>query len=691
MNTRMFSQTPLTKKYTLCARQRVARFNLIADLKTSIISMYASVVRAWSELAWRLRRFRLFRERPFQRFAGKVLPCLQTLTNLPSSKFVWLIRKYEDLRPDLPPNVIKEAIPETNLKKWHQHCEILAHEVWEKLCAAIDLHMVYGIAVDAGIDRAKSEHILLSVLYVGPEEYVLPPIYSPSHRAFDGKTVAEQLVFTLQANLGEHRLLKLKFMIADGSSVNHVARNNCEGALKRIYDQISPIGESDTAALQQGISSRVSSIILLSCIGHMLNKICQTTLKPYEESPCFLFKKAFSQSFYSGGRASAAKGKYKGVALDLALARFDQGVLKAEETFRQSYHGLGEDAPVFCRQQLQSTLIGCLEKLKEVSPDMSNSLIATLSCNVTSWYEKHRQLLAQGPKLISALQVARETEGVETPKLGGVTRWCQDKFTCMQFLAKNMDTVSAFVYSESEKARASKSIIKCKRLLDRYGALEIKASCFTFLEQCSVLHSALNKFSDMLGKPMATHVGTTLQLLFEHSESDEAPSRMREALLYHKTRLQKNHNMRFWNDVLWFRPGWIVQFARPCGLLPISVARANNVFDKNADGPSAEQPIFRISSDEWEKYLACLDFSWDPSKFSNEYEWWCGPGVKCSQRFTKLPYTTFGRHPWSTSATPGFPCLDICIAHARPPLLRCCIAPDIRARKLRQARIYDSR
>ena len=266
-----------------------------------------------------------------QRFAGKVLPCLQTLTNLPSSKFVWLIRKYEDLRPDLPPNVIKEAIPETNLKKWHQHCEILAHEVWEKLCAAIDLHMVYGIAVDAGIDRAKSEHILLSVLYVGPEEYVLPPIYSPSHRAFDGKTVAEQLVFTLQANLGEHRLLKLKFMIADGSSVNHVARNNCEGALKRIYDQISPIGESDTAVLQQGISSRVPSIILLSCIGHMLNNICQTTLKPYEESPCFLFKKAFSQSFYSGGRASAAKGKYKGVALDLALARFDQGVLKAEE------------------------------------------------------------------------------------------------------------------------------------------------------------------------------------------------------------------------------------------------------------------------------------------------------------------------------------------------------------------------
>ena len=108
--------------------------------------------------------------------------------------------------------------------------------------------------------------------------------------------------------------------------------------------------------------------------------------------------------------------------------------------------------------------------------------------------------LLMGPKLISALQVARETEGVETPKLGGVTRWCQDKFTCMQFLAKNMDTVSAFVYSESEKARASKSIIKCKRLLDRYGALEIKASCFTFLEQCSVFAFSIEQIFRHVGE-----------------------------------------------------------------------------------------------------------------------------------------------------------------------------------------------
>ena len=68
-----------------------------------------------------------------------------------------------------------------------------------------------------------------------PGVYVLPPIYSSGHRAFDGKPVAEQLICALQANLGAQRLLKLKLMIADGNSVNHVARNDCKDLLKRIY------------------------------------------------------------------------------------------------------------------------------------------------------------------------------------------------------------------------------------------------------------------------------------------------------------------------------------------------------------------------------------------------------------------------------------------------------------------------
>ena len=89
----------------------------------------------------------------------------------------------------------------------------------------------------------------------------------------------------------------MRYIIADGGAVNHVARNHCEGDLKRIYDPITLIGESDTTALLRGISSRVPRITLLSCIEHMLNNVCQTALKPYEELPCFAFKKALSQAF----------------------------------------------------------------------------------------------------------------------------------------------------------------------------------------------------------------------------------------------------------------------------------------------------------------------------------------------------------------------------------------------------------
>ena len=156
-----------------------------------------------------------------QRFVGKVLPCLQTLTNLSSSRFVCLVHKYEDLR-HVPGTMIKRALPESNLKKWHHYCEVLSHDIWGKLSADVDSRKLYGIAVDADIDKVKAEHILLSVLYVGSEEYVLPPIYSPRHRAFDGKTAAEQLISTLLANLGEVRLLKMRYIIADGSDVNHV-------------------------------------------------------------------------------------------------------------------------------------------------------------------------------------------------------------------------------------------------------------------------------------------------------------------------------------------------------------------------------------------------------------------------------------------------------------------------------------
>ena len=170
--------------------------------------------------------------------------------------------------------------------------------MWGKLCADIDDCTYYGIAIDTGIDKVKSEHILISVLYVREQEYVVPPLYSPKYRAYNGVSMATQFIECLKNSLGETRVLKLKFLMVDGSAVNHVARGHCEGFLKQIYNRISPVGQEDEDALARGFASHFPCISLLSCIGHMLNNVCKTTLKIYEDLPCFKFKRAFAHTFY---------------------------------------------------------------------------------------------------------------------------------------------------------------------------------------------------------------------------------------------------------------------------------------------------------------------------------------------------------------------------------------------------------
>ena len=113
-----------------------------------------------------------------QRYAWKIIPCLQTLTNLPATRFIWLIQTMEKLRPNCTQELILSNLPKT-IKQLHRDSGSIADELWQKLRNAIDDCFYYGIAVDTGIDRVKSEHIIISVLYVREKEYVLPPLYSP--------------------------------------------------------------------------------------------------------------------------------------------------------------------------------------------------------------------------------------------------------------------------------------------------------------------------------------------------------------------------------------------------------------------------------------------------------------------------------------------------------------------------------
>ena len=173
---------------------------------------------------------------------------------------------YESLRLPVSSEMLLQARPKV-LHEMHALTARLADELWKILCSDIDTYSYVGLAVDTGIDRVKAEHIMIVVLYVERHEYILPPIYSTRHKAYDGYAMAKELMDCLSSNLGEERLLKLEILMVEGSTVNHVARVHCEGFLKTIYDRISLVGDNDLENIELGVN-RLCRVSLLSCVGH---------------------------------------------------------------------------------------------------------------------------------------------------------------------------------------------------------------------------------------------------------------------------------------------------------------------------------------------------------------------------------------------------------------------------------------
>ena len=247
---------------------------------------------------------------------------------------------------------------------------------------------------------------------MGAKEYVLPPIYSPKHQAFNRKTTAEGLITSLRVVLGEERLLKLSFLMVDGSTVNHVAREYSEGYLKRVH----PVGDHGVANFEREIERQFPKITLLSCIGHMLNNVCKSSLKSYESKPSFLFKKSFSLAFWSGGKSSVIKGKYRGQVLEFWLAKFDEEVLEAEKSLKQGYWGLKETTPTRFKAVLEHKILLSPETLKNVAPQEAGSLVEKSTVPNIQWAAKDELLVQGAPMVLEAVNLAKSRKSVATPK-----------------------------------------------------------------------------------------------------------------------------------------------------------------------------------------------------------------------------------------------------------------------------------
>ena len=115
------------------------------------------------------------------------------------------------MRPSAPSSILLQEGPKI-LNDLHLRNASLAEELWQLLHKEINHFMYFGLAVDTGIDRVKSEHIMIAVLYVECHEFVLPPSYSTSHKAYDGYMMAKELLSCLSSNFGGRETLKTEVL-----------------------------------------------------------------------------------------------------------------------------------------------------------------------------------------------------------------------------------------------------------------------------------------------------------------------------------------------------------------------------------------------------------------------------------------------------------------------------------------------
>ena len=564
-----------------------------------------------------------------QTFLSKALPCLGAQANLSTEGLLKFVSAYEGACPDISPDQIISKLP--CAKKFHLSEKGLATEIWELVHKTVSESAFFGIAVDGGIDNVKHQNILVSVLYAGANSFVLPPIYHKRFKAFNGIEMAKSIVSMLRSGLGDG-VQKLRYFMVDGCGVNHVARQATERELRDIYDRISPVGTEDVTNVCNGIRMAVPCVKELSCFGHILNLIAGDTIVPYQSLPVMCLRDAFAHIFWSGGKPSAKKGKYMGRAIEEILCSVDEETRDAVQLFSQWYQILGDiNMPDEFRSSHVNDLCSALEIIKNVCVEPVQSLLVTLRGNGT-FEEKHFELVEKGPLIMEAVERTKRINKVPAPKLGGATRWCTGRFESLQYIAENLPTITRFVYDEVTSGNASDFIKKCAEIIKESDPQDLMGQAREILKQLEVVHKSLKQLSDMPNEPMALVPYPILQRLKSESEKENANPELIKSLQKDKQRLENKAYTYYWCAVMSFSPLHIFLSRKhpTAQYLVISVDVANDVFQSG-------EPLFHISEDEWNSYINCKNFDWQPSVHTSVWKWWEDVG---KENFPSKPLAT---------------------------------------------------
>ena len=140
-------------------------------------------------------------------------------------------------------------------------------------------------------------------------------------------------------------------------------------------------------------------------------------------------------------------------------------------------------------------------------------------------------------------------------------RLISDKILSIEYLGKELPTVARFVQRLVSRPNKlpSASVLKCYKILKEPGSIQAKIQAKmeatnTFLEKMLPLRNALDLFSDDKRKPMATSVAPILAQLKDEATKSNS---LEDSLRYHLQRLEKQHAMNFFSNVMWLSPPYI--------------------------------------------------------------------------------------------------------------------------------------
>ena len=402
-----------------------------------------------------------------EEYISEALPYFAAQSNLSTEGFLGCVRLlFEEFPADVSPSEVACILPSP--REFHLSERRIADMIWDDIRRSIDGAKFFGLTVDGGVDKVLNEHVLIAILYVVDRNFLLPPIYHPKHKSFNGVEMAQSLMEVLRSCLSDARLSKLRYIMADGAPVNNVVRREIESSManihhslvsaeEEIYSRIRPIGSTDRENIILGVHKQNPHVALLPCFGHLFHNIAKDAMQHYADEPIMNVRTYLSRIFYGGDRVGAKKGKYFGRALEDIISTFDEETQNAESYFKSFYRSV--DSEKLDKQGRKDTIIRMKEALQTLTKvslkagDVLNELE-----QATSLEDQCEVMRTKVSSVVKSITHSHEVRAVTSPKLGGVTRWISDKFESIKFLSEQMPTVASFIKSELEGLRAPQSV-----------------------------------------------------------------------------------------------------------------------------------------------------------------------------------------------------------------------------------------